>query len=95
MRRSASIATITNLRRCTGSPNWAVFEVALDEAELPQKLDDLDGLTVQPAISPYAPDAFVAAVRAFIIGQPLAPAPDELGTVRELPTVREPRRRAA
>lgn len=70
-------------------------EVALDESELALKLDDLDRLTVQPAISPYAPDEFVAAVRAFIIGQPLAPAADELGTVRELPTVRQPRRRAA
>jgi UDP-N-acetylglucosamine transferase subunit ALG13 len=70
-------------------------EVALDEVELPSKLDDLDRLTIQPAISPYAPDEFVAAVRAFIIGQPLAPAADEIAELRELPAVREPRRRAA
>lgn len=71
-------------------------EVALDELELLGKLDDLDRLTVaQPAISRHAPDEFVAAVRAFIIGQPLAPTAHEVGGVRELPPVREPRRRAA
>ena len=70
-------------------------EVAVDETDLPGKLDDLSRLTVQPAISRYAPDEFVAAVRAFIMGQPLAPAAHEVGNVRELPTVREPRRRAA
>lgn len=69
------------------------IEVALDEIELPIKLDGLNRLTVQPAISPYAPDEFLAAIRAFIIGLPLATP--ELGELHELPTVRQPRRRAA
>jgi UDP-N-acetylglucosamine transferase subunit ALG13 len=47
--------------------------VARDESELPDKLDELARISVQPAISRYAPDDFVSAVRAFIVGPPPAP----------------------
>jgi UDP-N-acetylglucosamine transferase subunit ALG13 len=48
--------------------------VAFDEAELPLRLDDLDGTSSLPSINPYAPDDFVAALRAFIAPTPPAPA---------------------
>lgn len=44
--------------------------VARDEHELPAKLDELAAISARPAISRYAPDDFVSAVRGFIIGQP-------------------------
>jgi UDP-N-acetylglucosamine transferase subunit ALG13 len=45
--------------------------VALDEIELAAKLDELNRVAVLPAIGHYAPDSFVSAVRAFIVGEPL------------------------
>jgi UDP-N-acetylglucosamine transferase subunit ALG13 len=49
--------------------------VAFDEVELPFKLDELEGITAQPRISASAPDAFVAALRAFIVDESLTPSP--------------------
>ncbi len=43
--------------------------VALDESELPGRLDELDRLVAQPRISASAPDAFVAALRSFIVNE--------------------------
>ena len=43
-------------------------KVAFDELELPQRLDELDRISVQARISAYASDEFVAALRAFIAG---------------------------
>jgi UDP-N-acetylglucosamine transferase subunit ALG13 len=40
--------------------------VAFDEHELPAKLDELDRLAAGAPISPYAPDGFISALRAFI-----------------------------
>lgn len=45
-------------------------KVALDEVELSRGLDELDRTAAQPRIQPYAPAAFLASLRAFIIGQP-------------------------
>ena len=45
--------------------------VAFDESELPGKLDELDHLAAQHRIGRYAPDGFVAALRAFIEGRPV------------------------
>lgn len=45
--------------------------VAMDDADLPYKLDELHRLAAQPTIGRYAPDAFVSALRAFIDGQPV------------------------
>jgi UDP-N-acetylglucosamine transferase subunit ALG13 len=42
--------------------------VASDEHELPAKLDELDRLAAQARIGRYAPDEFVAGLRAFIVG---------------------------
>jgi UDP-N-acetylglucosamine transferase subunit ALG13 len=44
--------------------------VAIDETELPLRLDELHDVSSQPRISPYAPDELVAALRAFIAGAP-------------------------
>jgi UDP-N-acetylglucosamine transferase subunit ALG13 len=52
-------------------------KVAFDEAQLPVRLDELDGVSAQPRISPHASEDFVAALRAFIIGRPLLTAPAE------------------
>jgi UDP-N-acetylglucosamine transferase subunit ALG13 len=52
-------------------------KAAFHEAELPLKLDELDRVAAQPRISPYAPDDFLASLRAFIVGQPLLPAAPE------------------
>jgi UDP-N-acetylglucosamine transferase subunit ALG13 len=51
--------------------------VALDETELAAKLDELNRIAVQPAIGHYAPDTFVSAVRAFIVGEPFVPVAHE------------------
>ena len=51
--------------------------VARDELELPGKLDELARISARPAISRYAPDDFVSAVRAFIVGQPRMPVARE------------------
>jgi UDP-N-acetylglucosamine transferase subunit ALG13 len=51
--------------------------VALGETELPTRLDELDRMASQPRISPYAPDDFVAALRAFIAGATPVPAGGE------------------
>lgn len=47
--------------------------VAMDERDVASKLDELHALAVQPQISPSAPEAFLAALRAFIDNQPLTP----------------------
>lgn len=52
----------------------AGITVAFDEVELPLRLDGLDETASLPSISPYAPDDFVAALRAFIAPTPPAPA---------------------
>lgn len=44
--------------------------VAFDEHELPARLDELDRLAAVEPISPFAPDAFISAVRAFIDDAP-------------------------
>jgi UDP-N-acetylglucosamine transferase subunit ALG13 len=49
-------------------------KVAFDEADLPLSLGELDRIAAQPRISPFAPDEFIAALRAFIFGQPSLPA---------------------
>lgn len=48
--------------------------VAIDETELPLRLDELQAVSSQPRISPYAPDELVSALRAFIAGTPLVRA---------------------
>lgn len=52
-------------------------KVAFDQAELALALDALDRLAGRPRINPYAPDVFLAGLRAFIVGQPLVPAAPE------------------
>jgi exopolysaccharide biosynthesis glucuronosyltransferase PssE len=49
-------------------------KVAFDETELPQRLDELGRVTLQPCISAHAPDEFISALRAFILGAPSLPA---------------------
>lgn len=44
----------------------AGVRVALDETELALKLDEIERTAQPPAISPYAPDELVGALRAFI-----------------------------
>lgn len=44
----------------------AGIEVAFDENELATRLDELDALATQEPISPYAPEALIAALRSFI-----------------------------
>lgn len=51
--------------------------VAFDETELAARLDELDQVTARPRIGASASDALLGALRAFIIGQP--PAPADLG----------------
>jgi hypothetical protein len=53
--------------------------VAFDENQLPGLLDELDRLTGQPPIGPYAPAEFIEALRAFIAGQ--LPAPEASRTL--------------
>ena len=54
------------------------INVAFDEAELPAALDDLDRIVAQPRLGAYAPDAFLASLRAFIGGEPIGrPAESE------------------
>jgi exopolysaccharide biosynthesis glucuronosyltransferase PssE len=48
------------------------LSVAFDEAELHRKLDALDRLAASNRIGPHAPDPFIAALRAFIGGEPAA-----------------------
>jgi len=48
--------------------------VAFDETELAGQLDELDRVAARPRISASAPETLLAALRAFIIGQPPAPA---------------------
>jgi len=45
---------------------------AFDEAELHAKLDTLDRLAARNRIGRYAPGPFIAALRAFIAGEPVA-----------------------
>ena len=45
---------------------------AFDEAELHAKLDTLDRLAARNRIGRYAPAPFIAALRAFIAGEPVA-----------------------
>jgi UDP-N-acetylglucosamine transferase subunit ALG13 len=53
--------------------------VALHESDLPRGLDGLARTPVQPRLDPYAPDAFLAELRAFIVGGPLRmPAAPEI-----------------
>jgi UDP-N-acetylglucosamine transferase subunit ALG13 len=47
--------------------------VAFDETELPEKLDELCRLVAQPRISRSASDDLVAGLRAFILAQPPGP----------------------
>jgi UDP-N-acetylglucosamine transferase subunit ALG13 len=51
--------------------------VAFDETDLRLRLDELGGVAAQPCINPYAPDDFVAALRAFIVGQSPLPTSAE------------------
>lgn len=44
--------------------------VAFDETELASRLDELDQVTARPQIGACAPEGLLAALRAFIIGQP-------------------------
>ena len=44
--------------------------VAFDETELAGRLDELDRVTARPQIGACAPEGLLAALRAFIIGQP-------------------------
>jgi UDP-N-acetylglucosamine transferase subunit ALG13 len=48
--------------------------VAFDEVDVPVKLDQLQAMATRPQISAAAPDEFVAALRAYIVGQPLSEA---------------------
>jgi UDP-N-acetylglucosamine transferase subunit ALG13 len=48
--------------------------VAFDESEVATKLDELHQIAARPQISAEAPQDFVAALRAFIAGQPLSPS---------------------
>lgn len=53
------------------------IKVALDDAELLLRLDELDRVVASPPISHWAPDDFVAGLKAFIAGQPLLPIASE------------------
>lgn len=43
------------------------LKVAFDAHELPPALDDVDAVSAKPLISPYAPEEFLTALRAFIL----------------------------
>lgn len=53
------------------------IKVAFDEMELPLRLDEVDRIAAMPRISPYAPEDFLAGLRAFIVGHPSLPATPE------------------
>jgi UDP-N-acetylglucosamine transferase subunit ALG13 len=50
------------------------IDVALDETDLPSALDDLGRAVAQPRLGAYAPDHFLASLRAFIGGESVVPA---------------------
>jgi UDP-N-acetylglucosamine transferase subunit ALG13 len=50
------------------------IEVAFDETDLPSALDDLDCAVAQPRLGAYAPDDFLASLRAFIGGESVVAA---------------------
>lgn len=54
--------------------------VALDETELPARLEELYRAAPEPRISRYAPDHFVAGLRAFILDASQRPAVRERGS---------------
>ena len=54
------------------------INVAFDESELPQRLEELERISALPRIGSYATDEFVAALRGFIIGgEPQLPSPGQ------------------
>ena len=80
MPRRASLGEHRNEHQLATAHRFAEVgrvRVAFDEAALPLALDELDYVGTQPQISPYAPDAFVAALRAFIGGRPMLEAAPE------------------
>jgi UDP-N-acetylglucosamine transferase subunit ALG13 len=75
MPRRASLGEHRNEHQLATSQRFAELgrvKVAFDETELPRRLSELDRVTAQPRINPYAPEEFLAGLRAFIVGQPLA-----------------------
>ncbi|MGA9858952.1 MAG: glycosyltransferase [Solirubrobacteraceae bacterium] len=52
------------------------INVAFDEADLIPALNALDRAVAQPRLGAYAPDDFLASLRAFIGGDPLALVPE-------------------
>jgi UDP-N-acetylglucosamine transferase subunit ALG13 len=76
MPRSAALGEHRNDHQLATARRFAELgrvTVAFDEHELPAKLDELDRIAAGAPISPYAPEPFVSALRAFIDGpQPLA-----------------------
>ena len=61
--------------------------VAVDEQALSVALDELTEVTVQPTISPYASDGFVAALRTFIRGGPLLEPASEFAIEQARPAI--------
>jgi UDP-N-acetylglucosamine transferase subunit ALG13 len=93
MPRRAALGEHRNDHQLATAQRFAALgrvKVALDEAELPLRLDELDRVMAQPRISPFAPDDFVAGLRAFIVGQPLPVALEAPGSFR---SARRPRAR--
>lgn len=69
MPRSAALGEHRNDHQLATARRFAELgrvAVAFDEHELPAKLDELDRLAVVAPISPFAPEGFISAVRAFI-----------------------------
>lgn len=69
MPRSAALGEHRNDHQLATARRFAEtgrVSVAFDERTLPAKLDELDRLSAGVPISPYAPEGFISALRAFI-----------------------------
>lgn len=71
LRETRNDHQVATARRFCGLGKIAV---ALDERELPARLDELDQLAASERISPWASDRLIAAVSAFIRGEHRGPA---------------------
>jgi UDP-N-acetylglucosamine transferase subunit ALG13 len=75
MPRRASLGEHRNEHQLATARRFAELgrvKVAIDETELPLRLGELGDVATQPRITPYAPDEFIAGLRAFITGHPVA-----------------------
>jgi UDP-N-acetylglucosamine transferase subunit ALG13 len=80
MPRSAALGEHRNDHQLATAHRFAELgriKVAFDCAELPLRLEELDRVVASPPIGHWAPDDFLAGLRAFIAGQPLRPVASE------------------